>query len=182
MTSMKSMWKLVAAGFIFTMSYSGAHAVDSASFELGEGDQTDLIRGAMQWEWTNQWFQSNGTHIGGYWDLTLAHWHAKKHRNIEGNSQNIVAVGITPVFRFQRDTLRGPYVEAGIGAHYLSDLYDNNDDRLSTRFQFGDHVGIGYVFKNKLDIGLKYQHFSNGGLKKPNSGVDFVAVRISYPF
>jgi lipid A 3-O-deacylase len=182
MTSLKPVWKAVAAGFILSAVHSAAHAVDSASLELGRGNQTDLVRGAIQWKWANQWFRSNGTHLGGYWDLTLAHWHAKKHRNIEGNSQNIVAVGITPVFRFQKDTFIGPYAELGIGAHYLSGLYDNNDDRLSTRFQFGDHVGIGYVFANKLDVGVRYQHFSNGGIKKPNSGVNFAVVRVSYPF
>lgn len=182
MTSMKSIWTTIATGLIFAALHPAAHAVDSGSLELGRGNQTDLVRGSIQWKWGNRWFRSNGTHIGGYWDFTFAHWHAKKHRNIEGNKQNIVAVGITPVFRFQKDTLTGPYAEAGIGAHYLSDLYDNNDDRLSTRFQFGDHIGIGYVFQNKLDIGLKYQHFSNGGIKKPNSGVNFAMVRVSYPF
>jgi lipid A 3-O-deacylase len=35
---------------------------------------------------------------------------------------------------------------------------------------------------NNLDLGLKLQHFSNGGIKDPNDGVNFAVVRISYPF
>jgi lipid A 3-O-deacylase len=182
MTSMRTVWKAVSGGCLLILSHSMAHAVDSASVELGRGNQTDLVRGAIQWKWTTQWFQSNGTHLGGYWDMTLAHWRGKRHRNIDGNTQNLAAIGITPVFRFQRDALTGPYAEAGIGAHYLTDLYDNNGDMLSTRFQFGDHIGVGYVFQNKLDLGVKFQHFSNGGIKSPNSGVNFAVVRVSYPF
>jgi len=63
----------------------------------------------------------------------------------------------------------------------LSELYDNNDRKLSTAFQFGDHVGIGYVFQNNLDLGLKVQHFSNGSIKQPNQGINFGVVRVSYP-
>ena len=157
-------------------------AADSASFEFGTGDKTKMVRVGAQWKWDAMWWQSNGTHIGGYWDLTLAQWRGNRFRNIPGNTQNITAIGITPVFRFQNDSRKGLYFEAGIGAHLLSELYDNNDQQLSTRFQFGDHLGIGYVFANNADVSLKIQHFSNGSIKKPNDGVNFAVVRVSYPF
>lgn len=158
-----------------------AHAIDSASLEYGTGRKVDMLRAGVQWEWNKQWWKSNGTHIGGYWDLTLAQWRASQFRNIPGNSENIYDLGLTPVFRFQSDPKTGFYAELGIGVHYLHRLYDNNGKRLSTRFQFGDHLGIGYVFPNKLDVGLKIQHFSNGSIKKPNDGADFAVLRVSYP-
>jgi lipid A 3-O-deacylase len=162
--------------------HSGAHAVDSISAEWATGDKTRMARVGLQWQWDKKWFQSNGTHVGGYWDLTAARWRGDHYQGTPGAIQNIYDIGFTPVFRFQRDTLVGPYVEGGIGAHYLSRLYDNNGDQLSTRFEFGDHLGIGYVFSNKLDIGLKIQHFSNGSIKQPNDGVNFAVIRVSYPF
>jgi hypothetical protein len=161
---------------------SSAHAVDSTSFEFATGNKTKMARVGLQWKWERQWFRSNGTHLGGYWDLTLAQWRGDRFEDVEGRTQNITDIGITPVFRFQRDDLKGPYVEAGIGAHYLSEHYNNNGRQLSTNFQFGDHLGIGYVFRNNLDVGLKFQHFSNGGIKEPNNGVNFAVVRVSYPF
>lgn len=170
----------VALG-LFLMAASPGYAVDSASFEFAAGAQTKMARAGVQWKWDRQWVRSNGTHIGGYWDLSLAQWRGERFRNIPGNTQNIASIGITPVFRFQNDSLKGWYAEAGIGAHLLSKLYDNNDRQLSTRFQFGDHIGIGYVFPNDADIGLKIQHFSNGGIKQPNDGVDFAVIRVSYP-
>ena len=69
-----------------------------------------------------------------------------------------------------------------VGFHRLSKLYDNDTYRLSTHFQFGDHVGIGYVFNNKWEIGAKIEHFSNGGYKKPNTGVNFFDIKTSYHF
>jgi hypothetical protein len=159
-----------------------SHAVDSIAFEAGTGDKIRMARVGVQWKWAQQWWRSNGTHIGGYWDLNLGRWQGDRYQNVPGRKQNITTIGLTPVFRFQNDTLKGFYLEGGIGANYLSELYDNNDDKLSTRFQFGDHLGIGYVFSNNLDLGLKVQHYSNGGIKKPNSGVDFAVISVRYAF
>lgn len=156
-------------------------AADSASFEIGSGDKTKMVRLGIQWKWDKQWWKSNGTHIGGYWNFSAAHWRANQHQGIAGNRQNLGALGITPVFRLQNDSLRGWYAEAGIGAHVLSALYDNDGKQLSTRFQFGDHLGAGYIFNNGTELGLSIQHFSNGGFKKPNDGVNFAILRLSHP-
>jgi len=66
--------------------------------------------------------------------------------------------------------------------HMLSKLYNNSDNRLGTHFQFGDHIGMGYVFDNKWEAGVKLQHFSNGGYKKPNSGVNYLELKVAYHF
>jgi hypothetical protein len=157
-------------------------AVDSASLEIGTGNHTDVVRVGAQWQWKRQWWKSNGTHLGGYWDVSLAQWRGNRFEDNPGNSQNITDFGVTPVFRFQRDSLKGPYAEAGIGAHYLSEQYNNAGRQLSTNFQFGDHIGVGYVFQSNLDLGLRVQHFSNGGIREPNSGVNFAFLRLSYRF
>jgi lipid A 3-O-deacylase len=175
-------WKVLALGLALNASYIPSYAVDSGSIEFGTGNHTQLFRGGLQWKWDNKWWQSNGTHIGGYWDATLMQWRGNRYQNIPDNTQNLTGIGITPVFRFQNDSLKGAYAEAAVGAHFLSDLYDNNGRQLSTRFEIGDHLAIGYVFENRLDLGLKIQHFSNGGIKHPNNGVNFAVLRASYPF
>ena len=82
------------------------------------------------------------------------------------------------MFRFQR-TGRGPYVEAAIGAHVLSDLHVSRDENVSTRFQFGDHIGAGWRFgpRGRYDAGVRLQHLSNGGIRDPNPGINFLLVR-----
>ncbi|MDB5761575.1 MAG: hypothetical protein JWQ21_570 [Herminiimonas sp.] len=175
-------WKTFIIGCLFAGLTSESFAIDSVSLELGSGNRTQFVRAGAQWNWDSQWWKSNGTHVGGYWDLSLAEWHGNRFQNRQGAAQNITALGITPVFRLQKDTTLGFYGEAGIGLYYLSDLYNNNDRRLSTNIEFGTLLGAGYVFRNNLELGLKIQHFSNGGIKKPNDGVNFAIVRASYRF
>lgn len=154
-------------------------AVDSLSLEIGSGNKTQTATLGAQWNWNKRWWDSNASHIGGYWNLNIAYWHGDRFQDTPNRSQNIGGVGLTPVFRFQNNTLKGPYVEVGIGVHILSDHYDNNGRQLSTKFQFGDHLGIGYVFENKWELGVKLQHFSNASIKQPNDGVNFAIIKLA---
>ena len=162
--------------------FSLVNAQDAGSVEFATGNKTKMLRVGAQWNWNNQWWQSHGNHIGGYWDLSLAQWRGQRYQNNPDATQNITVIGITPVFRWQNDNKMGFYGEAGVGANLFSQLYDNNGRRLSTAFEFGDHVGVGYIFQNKLDMGIRLQHYSNGGIKQPNSGVNFAVMRVSYRF
>ncbi len=173
--------QLAAASLLLAAAWAPAQAVDSVSLELGTGNKTDLVRAGMQWDWEKRWWQSNGTHIGGYWDLNLGHWRGDRFRGIPGNHQNISTIGLTPVFRFQKDSRQGWYGELGIGVNYLTGNYDNNHRQMGTHFQFGDHIGIGYVFANKVDVSFRFQHFSNASIEQPNDGVNFSILRVSYP-
>jgi len=174
--------KIAVATLALIGVQSSSYAVDSASVEVGGGEKVQLLRLGAQWDWKNTaWWQSNGTHIGGYWDLSVAEWQENSYKATTAK-RNFTDIGFTPVFRFQRDDKKGFYGEAGVGVHLFSELYNNNGKQLSTAFQFGDHVGGGYVFANGLDLGLKLQHFSNGGIKEPNGGQNFAVLRVAYHF
>ena len=173
--------KMVAAAALVCMQPL-AVAFDTASVEFGAGSNVKMLRLGMQWKWDRQWWRSNGSHLGGYWDATIAQWRGIRFQNMPGATQSITSIGITPVLRLQKDSGKGLYAEAGIGVHLLSELYDNGGRQLSTRFQFGDHLAIGYVFRNDLDLKLKLQHYSNGSLKKPNDGVNFAIISANYRF
>lgn len=181
MTSTRLFSSLVTVSALLIAAHGTAHAVDSISAEVASGEEVRLVRAGAQWQWDKQWLQTNSRHVGGYWDLTLAQWQGQRFQDVPGRHQNITAIGLTPVFRWQDNSRRGWYLEGGIGVHYLSELYDNDGDQLSTRWQFGDHVGLGYVFQNKMDLSVKIQHFSNGSFKKPNDGANFAVIRLSYP-
>jgi lipid A 3-O-deacylase len=162
--------------------FAADRLVDAASFEAGAGAKVQMVRLGAQSDWNRSWFAANGRHLSGYWDASLAQWRGNAYRNVPGQHQNITVVGLTPVFRYQRDDNKGLYLEGGIGVHLFSQLYNNDDNQLSTAFQFGDHIGLGYVLDNKWEIGAKVQHFSNGGIKRPNSGVNWFVVKASYHF
>ena len=185
MFSTRKVWKSLAALAALLAAHSAFAAdnlVDSVEVNMASGTRTQMVRVGVQKDWDVRWFQSNGTHLSGYWDASLGSWRANHYRNIDGATQNLWDIGFTPVFRFEHDDKKGFFAEGGIGVHRLSKLYDNDTYRLSTRFQFGDHVGLGYVFDNKWEVAAKIQHFSNGGYKKPNTGVNFLDLQLALHF
>lgn len=180
----KIMWKPVLAlsALLALQPVFAGDLVDSAAVEVGAGAKVQMIRLSAQKNWQRSWFESNGTHLSGYWDANLAQWRGNAFQNVPGQHQNITVVNLTPVFRFERSDKLGWYGEGGIGVSLLSERYDNDDNRLSTHFQFGDHIGAGYVFANQWELGAKIQHYSNGGYKKPNSGVNWFVLKLARHF
>lgn len=155
--------------------------VDSASFGVGTNPEQRMLRLAVQKDWDQRWFARKGYHLSGYWETSLALWRLRAYQNVPGRKKNIAVLGFTPVFRYQRDDKLGLYGEAGIGVNLFSSLYKNEDKELSTAFQFGDHIGIGYTTA-KWDFGLRFQHYSNASIKSPNAGANWVIAKASYRF
>lgn len=157
-----------------------SYAVDGVSVEVGGGDGADLGRIGVQWDWKARWLQGRNWHVGGYWDLGLGYWHGSAP---PGLNEDLVEAGLTPVLRLQRNELSGPYLEGGIGFHLLSRT-SLGEKRFSTAFQFGNHIGAGYRFGSKraYDLGYRFQHLSNAGIKRPNRGINFHQIRLQYHF
>jgi hypothetical protein len=163
-----------------------ASAVDGVSIQGGvgagpsEGSGTEMFRLAAQWDWKQRWFEGRDWHVGGFWDAGVGYW---KRDALPQQNGSLYEIGLTPVFRLQKNQLEGPYIEAGIGAHLLSDT-SLGDRIFSTSFQFGSHLGIGYRFgaRNAFDLSYSYQHLSNASIKQPNDGIDFHQIRLQYHF
>ncbi len=73
------------------------------------------------------------------------------------------------------------YIEAGIGATVLNHASFADKD-LGSAFQFGDHIGLGFLVTPQSRLGLRYSHFSNAGIKTPNPGLDVTQVTYTYQF
>jgi len=163
-----------------------SHAVDltpdSASLEVGIGKK-DLVvtRTAVQWDWNQHWFNLYGASLDGYFDLNAAWWRASDWRR-NGENKNLGVIGFTPVFRFMEIDKKGPYIEAGIGVSLFSTVYKNTGKNMGILFQFADHVGVGYVFDNDFDLGVRLQHYSNASLSNHNSGENLLLLRTAYRF
>lgn len=169
----------LAAGAIWLTALP-AHAIDGISLVLGSGDDVEMTRIGLQWNWRKTWLSISDWRLGGYWDVSLGHWRA---HNPGGDSQSINDLGVTPVFRLQRNSATGfaPYVEGAIGFHWLSHTYAG---RLGSHFEFGDHIGVGASFgaKQKYDFAYLFMHLSNGGIKEPNHGVNVNQIRFACQF
>ena len=73
------------------------------------------------------------------------------------------------------------YGEFGIGLSFIDNIKFAGKN-VSTHYQFEDRIGLGYEFGRnfRYKLAFRYFHYSNGGLKKPNPGLDFVSLSISY--
>lgn len=160
---------LLALGFL--CASSGALALDGVSLEAGRGtSQANMMRVGLQWQGHRKAFEGSSWQIAHYIDLAFGGWN--------GEHGTVYDLGFTPVFRFQRAS-RSPYFEAAIGFHMISDLQFKGDIETSTRFQFGDHVGVGIV-NGRYDWSLRLQHLSNAGIRDPNPGINFLQLRLQY--
>jgi hypothetical protein len=164
-----------------------AYAIDSVSVEYGHSDSSNvnvnLYRVGVQWNWNKKLVEMGNWHLGGYWESDAGYW---ANNSFGRTHANILDIGFTPVFRFQQTTRSSvsPYVEAAVGLHLLSATSVNAQRQFGSSFQFGDHVGAGMRFgeKGQYDIGYRYQHFSNAGIKGPNQGINFNELRLQYHF
>ncbi len=183
---MKNAKFLIAAAIVFAASPL-AHAIDGVSVEYGHSDSSNVSvnmgRVGVQWDWNKKLVEVGNWHLGGYWESDFGYW---SNNSTAKTHKSIIDIGFTPVFRFQQTTRSAisPYVEAAVGVHLLSATSLNAQRQFGSSFQFGDHLGAGVRFGDKgmYDIGYRYQHFSNAGIKGPNQGVNYNEVRLQYHF
>jgi lipid A 3-O-deacylase len=160
--------KKFLAALLFTWPFA-AHAVDSLSFEYGAGSrEVNLWRVGLQWKQEPAEWMAHHPAWSWYWDVALGGWH--------GDHGTVHDVSVTPVFRYAK-AAQGPYLEGAIGFHILSDSHISTDLGFSTRFQFGNHLAAGY-HHGKYDWQVRLQHLSNGGMRNPNPGINFLILRL----
>jgi hypothetical protein len=168
------------AGFGLCVSLAASAAEYRAELATGWGDDdTQMVRLGLARDWQRTWFNDGDWQLGGYWLGEVGYWNSdQNHRR---DNDNLWEVGLTPVFRLQPKAGQvRPYLEAGIGGHVLSDTRIGRRE-LSTAWQFGSHVGAG-IRCGRFDIGYRFQHLSNAGIKKPNDGMDFHVLSASLTF
>jgi lipid A 3-O-deacylase len=65
----------------------------------------------------------------------------------------------------------------------LTRLYRTRETRCSTAFNFGDDLGLcqGSAAGGGWEWSLRFQHFSNAGIERPNPGEDFLQLHVLLP-
>ncbi|WP_081488788.1 acyloxyacyl hydrolase [Cupriavidus basilensis] len=105
--------------------------------------------------------------------------------NPHGSNSSVMGdIGFTPIFRIQGSGRSGPFAEIGAGMHLLSRTHISDSKAFSTAFQFGDRIAAGYRFGDPLDseLAVRFQHYSNAGIKEPNPGINFYMLQYSARF
>jgi lipid A 3-O-deacylase len=163
------------------ITFSKTHAADGMALIGGTGGDAEMAAVAVQWDWERKWIADGDWFLGGYWEL------GGSYLKGDGSGSNkILGIGITPVFRLEKNPINNfaPYLEGGIGIHHFNKREVNDEKRLGTNFNFGDHLGVGIRFGENLkyDIGYRFQHYSNAGMTDDNSGINFHQLRFRYSY
>lgn len=147
---------------------------NGVSLHFGIGDRYKSI--TLNYETAPLWsyqFKNRFGRVDLVPELGVSYWWAKN------SSDNVWQVNAIPMFRWW--AIDNFYLEAGIGATLFSKIHFTNKN-IGTNYQFGDHIGIGYLFAQNHRFGVRYSHFSNAGIKKPNPGLDLVQLTYTYQF
>lgn len=163
---------------------SGTASADQFGFQVtgGTGDhhvkKLDL---GLAWDPDLTWWQIGAWHFSLIGEAHAAWWHTD-----EGNvHDNIGEFGVTPLIRFIRATgsVR-PFIEAGVGVRLLTSPRIASDYTYATAFQFTPTAGVGLQIGNhqQYQVGYRFQHISNGGIKEPNPGINFHELYLQYNF
>ena len=145
-------------------------------FAVGQtSDSTMTYRLGMNFDWDKSWLQSDVGRLTGYWSGAYTYWEGDKT-----SSNNSLSFSPVFVYEFAGQSVK-PYIEAGIGvAAFSNTKYESNN--LGGSFQFEDRFGFGLRFNGGHEVGIRATHYSNAGFKKPNPGLDFIALGYSRAF
>ncbi|WP_168107885.1 acyloxyacyl hydrolase [Ramlibacter lithotrophicus] len=145
----------------------------------GEDSARALSVGAV-WPWSWQ-RQVRGGRLEGITEAYVSRWSVKDG----GRRAGFTHVGVVPLLRYRFEKGRSPwFVEAGIGLTYMDRTYRTSEKQFSTHFNFADVLGAGRNFGEgqRQEVSLRLTHFSNGGLKHPNPGMNLVRLRYGVMF
>jgi len=159
-------------------------APDGLDFTGGYGNNVSVYGAGVHWDSLCTCAQLKSAGFDVKLAAQLAYW--KGHEHPASNS-SLWDVSLTPILRWTAPA--GPparlFVEAGIGAHLLSDTRINTERVFSTAFQFGEIgvVGVSFGDRHRYEIGALVQHVSNGAIKEPNNGLTYFGAvfRLALP-
>ncbi len=154
---------------------SDAAAGPGISLQLGSGNR--YHRATVNWETAPLWQYrfGNGSRLDLTGEFGVSYWWARD----AWRPESVWQFNAIPMLRWWATDKF--YVEGGVGATLFSRTTFAGRD-FSTAYQFGDHIGLGYQVSPANRIGLRFSHFSNAGIKRPNPGLDVLQLTYTYRY
>ena len=177
--------RIAALAAVLAALSCNAFAVDwtpRGAFVIGgvTSHRTDSLSAGLVWPWA--WRrQAAGGELTGLTEGYVSYWRARE----AVGRRSFAQVGVVPLVRYRFSEGRSEwFAEAGIGASLTDRLYRTADKQFSTSFNFVDVVGAGRSFgaQRQHELGLRVVHMSNGSIKRPNPGENFLQLRYAARF
>ena len=160
---------------------SGRALAADWSVGVGSGDKgVRKISLAAGWDREEPLWQGQKWHLALRHEVELGIWRIR-------HASDAAEFGYSPVLRLVRPLSTHAshlFVEGSIGVRLISNKRLSPDFGMSTAFQFSDMLGIGYQWgaERRTTVGVRATHVSNGGIKKPNHGVNFGQLYVQRTF
>ena len=166
--------------FAAVAAAQGVVAPEAAFLQVGATTSgTEALTLGLLWRWPASWAWSlGGGRLDGRWEASLSAWSFPAAGG--AGRQSLGQIAFTPLLRYSAGGGAAAwYAEAGIGASCTTSLYVSERTQFSTSFNFGDQLALGWVFGplREHELSLRFEHFSNANLKRPNPGEEFVQLR-----
>jgi hypothetical protein len=171
-----------AAAAVMSLGVCAADLRPAGAFVQGAlaEHRTYSITAGVVWPWS--WQRDFGaSQASGITEAFVSHWSG---RGIT-ERQSFTQLGLLPLLRLRMDGGRSPwFLEGGIGISVMDRTFRIRDKEFSTTFNFVDVVGVGRSFgaDRRRELSLRVSHISNGGIKKPNPGQEFLQLRYAVMF
>lgn len=159
-----------------------AMAADAASISIERASGAVGLHAALAYEWAHRdpalprWLEWTGA--DPRLELGVAVWRAD-----QAGTERATTVGVTasPMLRwsFDRTAAGRPFVDLGLGPRVWSGTHLGERHRFGTAFEFGTTLGVG-LRRSGYDLFMRIEHTSNGGIRQPNTGINFVQLGLAF--
>jgi lipid A 3-O-deacylase len=159
-----------------------AHALDfkpdGVSLQAASGAHGTAMAGVgLIWDWDFERMRRKAE-LTAHTEVMLNQWRADA---VGGGNQHLTQVVVLPSLRMRLARGTSPwFLEIGVGASWMDRRFITPDKEFSTQWNFYDVLGVGHTFggvDGKHELGARWVHVSNAGIKKPNPGQDFLQLR-----
>lgn len=180
MKTTKKLAALFAPAFVAAAALP-SHALDlrpdGVSVQAGQGTHGSRIAGVgVIWDWDFERMRRKAE-LTAHTELMVNRWDA---REAGGSRQSLTQLVVLPSLRMRLSRGASPwFIELGIGASWMDRLFVTPEKSFSTQWNFFDMMGVGHSLggHDGHEIGLRWVHVSNAGIKRPNPGQDFIQLR-----
>lgn len=178
---------MLLAGAALLASTAPALAIDftprAASAQLGTGRHGTQMAGVgLIWDWNFERVRRSAA-LSAQTEVMISRW---RYHAAGGGHDELTQLAVVPSLRMRLDRGASPtFLEFGIGLSWFDRDFATDARRFSTRWNFYDMVGIGHTYggaQGQHEVGLRLTHISNGGIRHPNPGQNFLQLRYAYRF
>lgn len=166
------MYNVAVATSVGSALLINAARASQAGFDAGWGDGKNRGRLLLVWDLPMS---------VDYGPLTIQSGFELGMGQTSYKDEDQISVNGTPLFNWYwpMGPVEGVF-ETGLGVAWLSST-ELGPWQYSTHLQFSQIFGLGLKWQD-WQLGWRYQHVSNGNVKKPNNGQDFYGFAVKYHY